>query len=186
MTEPLAAPILRPAAAKDMAAIAAIYAHHVNFGLASFEETPPDETEMTRRWRDLAAENFPYLVAEASPSESAAGSVLGYAYAGPYRLRSAYRFSVEDSIYLRPDRQGRGLGRLLLARLIAEATALGKRQMIAVIGDSANLASIRLHAALGFAPTGTFQAIGYKFGRWVDSVLMQRPLGEGAETLPDL
>ncbi len=187
MTGISSTPILRPAESGDIAAIAAIYAHHVNYGLASFEEIPPDEAEMFRRWQNLTAENFPYIVAVAPTGrgEDRPGSILGYAYAGPYRPRSAYRFSVEDSIYLRPDRQGRGLGRLLLARLITEATALGKRQMIAVIGDSANTASIRLHAALGFALTGTFQAIGYKFGRWVDSVLMQRPLGEGAETLPE-
>ena len=169
---------LRPAAEGDLAAIQRIYAHHVLTGSASFEETPPDLAETMRRWRAIAEVGLPYLVAEQ------AGEILGYAYAGPYRPRSAYRFSVEDSIYLAPEAQGQGLGKRLLARLIADCEALGKRQMIAVIGDSANLASVNLHRALGFRPTGTFQAIGFKFGRWVDSVLMQRALGPGSGSSP--
>jgi L-amino acid N-acyltransferase YncA len=168
---------IRPAAGADLTAIHRIYAQHVETGLASFEETPPDLSEMTRRWQSIVADGLPYVVASDN-----AGGIAGYAYAGPYRPRSAYRFTVEDSIYLDPLFVGRGLGRALLARLIADATARGKRQMIAVIGDSANLASIGLHRALGFDMTGTFKAVGFKFGRWVDSVLMQRALGEGEAT----
>ena len=170
---------IRPAVAADLASIQRIYSHHVLTGLASFEETPPDILELTRRWQAIAQAGLPYVVAEAPD-----GAIAGYAYAGPYRPRSAYRFTVEDSIYLDPSFQGRGLGRALLARLIADATACGKRQMIAVIGDSANLASIGVHRALGFEMTGTFKAIGLKFGRWVDTVLMQRALGDGASQTP--
>lgn len=171
---------LRPAAAEDMPAIHQIYTHHVLNGLASFEEVPPDLAEIVRRWQAIQAAGLPYAVAELAGR----AGIAGYAYAGPYRPRSAYRFTVEDSIYLAPDATGRGVGRVLLAHLIAEATALGKRQMIAVIGDSANAASIGLHRALGFQTTGTFHAIGFKFGRWVDSVLMQLALGDGAESAP--
>jgi phosphinothricin acetyltransferase len=170
---------IRPAIAADFPAIQRIYAHHVLTGLASFEETPPDLTEIARRWQAIAETGLPYVVAV-----DAAGEIAGYAYAGPYRPRSAYRFTVEDSIYLDPRAIGKGLGRALLARLIEDATACGKRQMIAVIGDSANLASIGVHMALGFEPTGTFRAVGFKFGRWVDSVLMQRSLGPGASNTP--
>jgi len=170
---------IRPAIAGDLAVIQHIYTHHVLTGLASFEETPPDLAEMTRRWQAIAEAGLPYVVAV-----DGAGTIAGYAYAGPYRPRSAYRFTVEDSIYLDPAFQGRGLGRILLSRLIADATACGKRQMIAVIGDSANAASIGVHKALGFEMTGTFKAIGLKFGRWVDTVLMQRELGEGATRTP--
>jgi L-amino acid N-acyltransferase YncA len=172
--------ILRPAVESDLGAIHAIYTHHVKTGLASFEEVPPDLVEMTRRWQAIRQAGLPYIVAE---STSVAG-IAGYAYAGPYRPRSAYRFTVEDSIYLAPEALGRGIGRALLTRLIEESTTLGMRQMIAVIGDSANLASVGLHRALGFEMTGTFRAIGFKFGRWVDSVLMQRALGEGASSTP--
>ncbi|MBI2257077.1 MAG: N-acetyltransferase [Proteobacteria bacterium] len=170
---------IRPAVVGDLAVIQRVYAHHVRTGLASFEETPPDLAEMTRRWQAIAETGLPYVVAE-----NAGGDIAGYAYAGPYRPRSAYRFTVEDSIYLDPRFQGKGLGRALLARLITDATACGKRQMIAVIGDSANLASIGVHRALGFEMTGTFKAIGLKFGRWVDTVLMQRALGEGDRATP--
>ena len=172
--------VIRPAVEADLAAIVRIYAHHVTAGLASFEETPPDLAEINRRWRAIAAAGLPYVVA-VLPGENV---LAGYAYAGPYRPRSAYRFSVEDSIYLDPRFQGHGLGRAWLTRLIVDATALGKRQMIAVIGDSANQASIGLHRALGFELTGTFHGIGFKFGRWVDSVLMQRALGPGAGSAP--
>lgn len=176
--------LLRPAAEGDIAAIQRIYAEHVLTGLASFEEVPPAADEIRRRWRAIADLGLPYIVAVAG--DALAGDVLaGYAYAGPYRPRTAYRFTVEDSIYLDPAFQGRGIGRSLLAALIAEATRLGKRQMIAVIGDSANAASIGLHRSLGFAASGVFEAVGFKFGRWVDSVLMQRALGPGAATLPD-
>ena len=171
---------IRPVEASDLDAIQRIYAHHVLHGLASFEETPPDAAELTRRWRAIADAGLPYLAA----IDSASGALVGYAYAGPYRPRSAYRFSVEDSVYVAPEAAGRGTGRALLQRLIDICTGLGKRQMIAVIGDSGNTASIRLHRACGFEMTGTFIAIGFKHGRWVDTVLMQRPLGLGDRTLP--
>lgn len=170
---------IRPAIAADFAAVQCIYAQHVLTGLASFEESPPDLFEMTRRWQIIAEAGLPYVVAVGVRNE-----ILGYAYAGPYRARSAYRFTVEDSIYLKPGFEGKGLGRALLTRLIEDATASGKRQMIAVIGDSANFASIGVHRALGFEMTGTFRAIGLKFDRWVDTVLMQRELGQGAATNP--
>ncbi len=169
---------LRPAAAGDLATLREIYAGHVLHGAASFEEVPPDLAEFERRWRSIVEIGLPYLVACEQER------LLGYAYAGPYRPRSAYRFSVEDSVYLDPTATGRGIGRQLLAALIERATAAGKRQMLAVIGDSANRASIALHASLGFTPVGTFRAVGFKFGRWVDSVLMQRALGDGDASLP--
>ena len=170
--------LVRPSADADVPAIARIYGHHVLHGLASFEEVAPAAEEMARRRADILAKGFPYLVAEE------AGQVVGYAYCSAYRPRSGYRFSVEDSIYVAPGRGGSGIGSLLLPRLVDAATALGARQMIAVIGDSANHASIRLHARFGFRHAGTLEAIGFKLGRWVDSVLMQRSLGEGASTLP--
>jgi L-amino acid N-acyltransferase YncA len=169
---------IRPATPHDLAAITRIYDHAVRHGTASFEIEPPDETEMTRRYQALRAGGHPYLVAEH------AGAVAGYAYAGPYRARPAYRWSVEDSIYVAADAQRRGIGRVLLERLIAEAEAGGFRQMIAVIGDSANAASIELHRAAGFRLVGTFDNVGFKFGRWLDSVLMQRALGKGAGANP--
>ncbi len=171
-------PIIRPATPADLPAIQAIYAHHVAQGLASFEEVPPDVEEMRRRFATLTEAGFPYLVAEAG------GQVLGYSYCGPYRPRPAYRFSVENSVYLAPEAARRGIGRRLLKTLIERATALGKRQMVAVIGDSANHASIGLHTALGFRMVGKVEGAGFKHGRWVDSVLMQRPLGPGASTPP--
>ena len=170
--------LLRPSEARDLEAITAIYRHHVLQGLASFEEVPPDLAEMTRRRKALLDEAMPYLVLEE------AGQLCGYAYVGRYRPRAAYRYTVEDSLYLAPEVRGRGLGTLLLTGLIEAATACGFRQMVAVIGDSANAASIGLHAKLGFRPAGQLQSIGFKFGRWVDSVLMQRALGAGDQTLP--
>ena len=170
--------LVRPSRDGDVAAIAAIYGHHVLHGVASFEEVPPDEAEMSRRRAALLARDFPYFVAER------AGKVVGYCYAGPYRARIGYRFSVEDSIYIDPGEVGRGIGRALLARVIERSAELGYRQMVAVIGGSETVASIRLHAALGFAHVGVLRAIGFKFGRWVDSVLMQRPLGPGDTALP--
>lgn len=164
--------LLRPATIDDVAGIQAIYGHHVATGFASFEETPPDLAEMTRRFQVLADGGFPYLVAV----EPDAGNVLGYAYAGAYRPRSAYRYTVEDSVYLAPAAIGRGIGRALLTRLIDEASARGFRQMVAVIGDSGNIGSIALHAALGFDHIGTLRNVGLKRGRWLDSVLMQRAL----------
>lgn len=164
---------LRPAVAADLPAIHDIYAHHVLHGLASFEEVPPALEEMRRRYEKVSARGLPYLVA------CDGGVVLGYGYCTPYRPRSAYRFTLEDSIYVRQGMGRKGIGRAVLAELVARCDALGYRQMIAVIGDSANAASIRLHAALGFLHAGTLRSSGYKLGRWVDSVLMQRPLGRG-------
>jgi L-amino acid N-acyltransferase YncA len=172
---------IRPVEAADLDAIQAIYAHHVLHGLASFEEVPPDTAELTRRWRAVDAAGLPYLCATGRDG----GPILGFAYAGPYRPRSAYRFAVEDSVYVAPGQAGRGVGRALLRRLIEICTDVGKRQMIAVIGDSGNAGSIALHRACGFELTGRFRSIGFKHGRWVDSVLMQRALGPGDATLPD-
>jgi phosphinothricin acetyltransferase len=171
-------PALRPATPADVAAITRIYAQAVDHGTASFELEPPSEDEMTRRMRALLDGGFPYWIAELD------GTVVGYAYAGPYRARPAYRFTVEDSIYVDPKAQGRGIGRALLDRLIADSTSRGFRLMIAVIGDSAQTPSIELHRAAGFKMVGTFENVGFKFDRWLDSVLMQRALGEGATTKP--
>lgn len=173
-----AAVALRAATDRDVPRLTAIYAHHVRTGLASFEIDPPDDAEVARRLADVAARGLPYLVAEAD------GRVVGYAYAAPYRLRPAYRYTLEDSVYVDPGCAGRGIGRRLLERLVSEAAARGYRQMIAVIGDSANRPSIALHEACGFARVGLLPAVGLKFGRWVDSVLMQRALGAGDATLP--
>lgn len=170
---------LRPAREADIPVIRAIYAEAVVNGLASFELDPPDEAEMTRRMRVILDGGFPYLVAEAE------GHILGYAYASHYRTRPAYRFSVENSIYVDGEARGRGVGRRLIERLIEECTARGHRQMLAVIGDSGNAASIGLHAAAGFARVGLLPSIGWKHGRWVDSVLMQRPLGSGDADAPE-
>lgn len=169
---------MRAAAAQDVPAIQAIYAHHVLKGLASFEEEPPSVEEMRRRFEDVVARRLPYLVAHVG------GVMTGYGYCAPYRTRSAYRYALEDSIYVRPEAQGRGVGRALLAGLIGRSEALGYRQLIAVIGDSAHAASIGLHEGQGFMRVGTLRSVGFKFGRWVDSVIMQRPLGPGDATKP--
>ena len=169
---------VRAAEPRDLARVTAIYARHVREGLASFETEAPDEREIARRYEAVRAGGFPYLVAEVE------SEVVGYAYANLYRTRPAYRFSLENSIYVDPRFMGRGVGRNLLARLIDECAAIGCRQMIAVIGDSANDASIGLHAALGFERVGTLKAVGFKHGRWVDSVLMQRRIGAGDTSLP--
>jgi L-amino acid N-acyltransferase YncA len=169
---------IRPATPADIPAITRIYAHAVRHGTASFEFEPPDEAEMTRRMHALLDGGYPYLVAEDG------GAVLGYAYAGPYRTRPAYRYTVENSIYIAPDAHRRGIGRLLLGRLIAECEARNYRLMIAVIGDSAQMPSIELHRTAGFKMVGAFEAVGYKFERWLDSVLMQRPLGKGSSAPP--
>ncbi len=169
---------IRPAVPADLAAVRAIYADAVLGGCASFEVDPPDEAEMAARHAKIVEAGFPWLVAEAD------GRILGYAYAGPYRPRPAYRHTVENSVYVDPAAKGCGIGRALLAALIEATTALGCRQMIAVIGDSANSASIGLHAALGFEPAGVLRSVGWKHGRWLDSVLMQRPLGPGDATAP--
>ncbi len=169
-------PAIRSASPADIPAIQSIYAHAVLNGTASWEYDPPDAAEMTRRMTAIVEAGFPYLVAEE------AGRVLGYAYAGPYRPRAAYRWTCEDSIYIAPEAQGRGLGRPLLTGLIDRCTAMGLRQMIAVIGDSNSLPSIKLHTTMGFTRSGVMRSAGFKFGRWLDQVLMQRALGEGDST----
>jgi phosphinothricin acetyltransferase len=169
---------IRPAAAADLPAITGIYDHAVRFGTATFELIPPDLAEMTRRFSVLIDGGFPYLVAAVN------GRIVGYAYAGAYRPRPAYRFTVENSVYLEPAIHRRGIGLQLMERLIAESLARGYRQMIAVIGDSANAGSIGVHTRCGFQMIGTHPNVGFKFGRWLDTVMMQRALGEGATTLP--
>ena len=171
MSPPVA---IRPATHADLSSITDIYTHAVLTGTASYEYEPPSLAEMTARFDALKAGGFPYVVAETG------SDVAGYAYAGPFRTRAAYRFTVEDSIYLAPEAQGRGTGKLLLKRLIDESSALGFRQMVAVIGDGGvNLASVRLHAGAGFRECGRIEASGFKFGRWCDTLLMQLPLNGG-------
>jgi L-amino acid N-acyltransferase YncA len=169
---------IRAAIAADIPAITAIYDHAVRHGTASFELEPPDAAEMARRQQTLLDGGYPYLVAEAD------GVLAGYAYAGAYRPRPAYRWSVEDSVYIAPTMHRCGIGAALLGRLIAEAEQRGFRQMIAVIGDSAQAPSIELHRALGFRLIGAVENVGFKFGRWLDTVLMQRALGVGASAAP--
>jgi L-amino acid N-acyltransferase YncA len=175
------APLLvRPSTPADLGALRDIYALAVTHGTGTFELEAPDLDEMARRRDDVLSKGLPWLVAEQD------GRVLGYAYANHFRPRPAYRFSVEDSVYLHPDAHGRGIGRVLLAELMARCQAAGARQMLAVIGDSANHGSIGLHRALAFERCGLLQAVGWKFGRWLDVVLMQRALGAGAHgTAPD-
>jgi phosphinothricin acetyltransferase len=168
----------RPATTADIAIITAIYAEQVLYGTATFEVIPPDESEMSQRMNALAAGGFPYVVAERD------GRVAGYAYAGPYRPRPGYRNTVEDSIYIADDSRGQGIGGVLLRVLIEQCAALGFRQMLAVIGDSQNMASARLHRAAGFADAGVLKSVGFKHGRWLDSVIMQRSLGSGDRSLP--
>jgi len=170
--------LIRPSSDGDVAAITAIYAHHVLHGFASFEEVPPNEDEIGRRRGDVVARGLPYLVAERD------GRVIGYCYASPFRPRVAYRFTLEDSVYIDHAEVGRGIGRRLLQALLTQSTALGYRRMIAVIGGRETLPSIRLHAALGFTHAGVLDAVGFKFGRWVDIVLMQIALDDGNTTLP--
>lgn len=169
---------IRPARDDDLPAIHAIYHHAVIHGTASFELEPPDLAEMARRRRTLLDESYPYLAAERD------GVMLGYAYAGPYRPRPAYRATVEDSIYIHPDAAGQGLGKALLSSLLGACEALGCRQMMAVIGDGhgRSSASVRLHEALGFRLVGVARDVGFKHGRWLDQVLMQRALGEGGSS----
>ena len=169
---------VRPSREDDLPAVHAIYAHHVLTGLASFEEAPPDLPEPARRRAEVLARGLPWLVAEAE------GAVAGYAYAGPYRARPAYRFTVENSVYVAPAMAGRGLGRALLTQLLALCEAAGCRQVVAIIGDSANAASVGLHRSCGFRDVGILRAVGFKHGRWVDTVLMQRALSLGDATLP--
>lgn len=169
---------IRAAQPGDIPAITAIYAHHVLTGTASFETEPPDEREMGERFDAICERGFPYLVAERD------GRVAGYAYASLYRARVAYRYTLEDSIYVDPGCLRAGVGRALLARLVADCETAGARQLIAVIGGSDNVASIRLHADQGFETVGLLRAAGWKHGRWVDSVLMQRALGAGSASAP--
>lgn len=175
---PMSPAVLRPVRDADLPVVTALYAQHVLHGSASFEIEPPDLVEMTRRRDEVLARGWPYLVAERD------GQLLGHAYANLFRPRMAYRHCVENSIYLAPAAQGRGLGRALLAELITRCEQAGARQMIAVIGGADNLASIALHRSLGFTPAGQLKASGWKFGRWLDTVLMQRRLGAGDTTMP--
>ena len=173
------APTIRPSLDTDVPAITAIYAHHVETGTASFETTAPDEAEMRRRRDVLVKSRYPYFVAELG------GEVCGYAYAGPYRTRPAYRRSVEDSVYVGSAAQRRGAGRALLHAVIRACTDQGFRQMVAIIGDSSQTASIGLHRAMGFTMVGTLRNVGYKHDRWLDTVFMQLAIGEGASTPPE-
>jgi len=170
--------LLRSALPDDAPLIQSIYAHHVLKGLATFEEEPPSSDEMRQRLLEVSARGLPYLVAEE------AGAVLGYGYCTPFRQRSAYRYALEDSVYVKDGHYRKGLGRAILAELIRCCERLNYRQLIAVIGDSAHVPSIGLHASLGFVRAGTLRSVGYKFGRWVDSAIMQRPLGTGDGTPP--
>jgi L-amino acid N-acyltransferase YncA len=174
----MSAVTIRSAGPADIATITRIYADAVLNGAASFELEPPDEAEMARRMEALLVKGFPYLVADRQ------GAVAGYAYAGPYRDRRAYDWCVEDTVYVAPAFHRQGIGRALLTRLVAQAETLGFRQMLGVVGDSANTASVAVHAAVGFRLIGTFQSIGFKHGRWLDTVLMQRALGKGDVTTP--
>ena len=169
---------VRPAKAADIPAITAIYRPAVLHGTATFEIEPPDEAEMLRRFAAITGSGYPYFVAEVD------GRIQGYAYVNAYRTRPAYRFTVEDSIYIAPDAQGKGIGRVLLQSLIEASTAKGYRLMVAVIGDSKTYGSIAVHRNAGFTFCGTIHSVGYKFGRWLDSVIMQLPLGEGDKSAP--
>jgi phosphinothricin acetyltransferase len=166
-------PTLRPARDSDIPSITAIYSHYVLNTTTTFEMDAPDESEMARRYKEVLKAGLPYLVAESD------GQVVGYAYAVPYRPRRAYRFTIEESIYLHPQHLRKGLGRLLMSALIEQCEALNYRQMLAVIGGSDNAASISLHTAMGFRHVGLLPSVGHKFGKWADSVIMQRALGPG-------
>ena len=175
----MSTPEIRPATEADLPFVTEIYEHAVRYGTATFELIPPDLAGMTRRFRALMDGGFPYFVGVLD------SRVVGYAYAGPYRPRPAYRFTVENSVYLQPaGSAGRGIGLLLMQRLIAECETRGYRQMIAVIGNSANAGSIGVHTRTGFQMIGTHPGVGFEFGRWLDTVMMQLPLGEGGNTLP--
>jgi phosphinothricin acetyltransferase len=170
--------IIRDATEADVAAIAAIYAHHVLHGTGTFEESPPEAPEVAARLARIRRAGWPWLVAQAD------GAILGYAYYTRFRDRAAYRFSAENSVYVREDVRGQGVGKALVQALLERAEAAGFRQMLAVIGDSENIGSIGLHVALGFRQVGVMKSVGLKFGRWVDVVVMQKSLGEGDTTLP--
>ena len=170
---------IRPAGAADAEALAAIYGHHVLHGFGTFEEIPPPPAEIEQRRQAIAARGLPYLVAEAE------GKVLGFAYAAPFRLRAAYRYTAEDSVYVAPEAIGKGVGRAVLQAVLDACQDMGLRQIVAVIGDSENAGSIGLHTALGFERIGVARGFGYKKGRWVDLVLMQKPLNGGDTREPD-
>jgi L-amino acid N-acyltransferase YncA len=173
-------PLIRPSTEHDLPAITRVYAHHVLHGTGTFETTPPSLEEMTARRADVLSKGLPWLVVEE------AGEVLGYAYGNWFKPRPAYRFSVEDSIYLAPEAAGQGLGRALLAELLATLERSGIRKVMAVIGDSANAGSIGVHKALGFEQVGVVPSCGWKLGRWLDIVMMQRAIGEGDRTPPEV
>jgi phosphinothricin acetyltransferase len=170
---------LRPAREDDLPAITALYAREVREGVATYEYDVPGLAQMRERWVAIRAQGYPYLVAERD------GEFAGYAYASSYRTRDGYRWTVEDTVYVHPDHVGRGVGKVLLARLIEDCAALGFRQMVAVIGDRSNAASIALHEKLGFRLVGVFEGLGRKHGRWLDTVQMQRALGQGNADAPD-
>jgi L-amino acid N-acyltransferase YncA len=172
-------PLIRPSHEQDLAAITRIYGHHVLNGTGTFETTPPSEADMTTRRADVLSKGLPWLVVEDD------GAVVGFAYGNWFKPRPAYRFSVEDSIYMAPEAAGKGLGRALLAELMAALERAGVRRVMAVIGDSANAGSIGVHKALGFEVAGTIPSCGWKFDRWLDIVLMQRSLGVGDSTAPE-
>jgi phosphinothricin acetyltransferase len=169
---------IRDASPRDIPAITAIYAPAVREGTASFELEPPDEAEMARRMSAIVGGGYPYVVAESG------GRVIGYAYASAYRTRPAYRWSVESTVYIDPQAKRGGIGRKLIQALIEQCTARGYRQMIAIIGDSGHAASIGLHRAMGFTFCGTIHSVGFKHGRWLDSVIMQKAIGRGDTTPP--
>ena len=171
--------LIRPSRDEDLPAITAIYAHHVLHGTGTFETVPPTQADMAARRADVLAKGLPYLVVEE------AGQVLGFAYCNWFKPRPAYRFSAEDSIYLHPDARRRGLGRQLLGALAQDGERAGLRKLIAVIGDSANAGSIGLHEALGFTHAGVIKSCGWKFGQWLDIVLMEKVLGSGDSTPPE-
>ena len=170
---------VRPATDADVAAIAAVYGHHVLHGTGTFEETPPSDSEVATRIAAVRALGLPYLVSEDD------GRVTGFAYASAFRPRAAYRYTAEDSVYIHPDHLGRGLGKALVGEVIGACAARGIRQLVAVIGDSANAGSIGLHRSLGFDHAGTGRGFGFKFGRWIDVVWMQKQLGPGGGTPPE-
>ena len=171
--------VIRPAVAADAPALASIYGHHVLHGVGTFEEAPPSPDDMATRLAAVQARGLPYLVAEVE------GVAAALAYASPFRLRAAYRYTVEDSVYVAPGYQGQGVGKAMLAQVIADCEALGLRQMVALIGDSGNAGSVGVHATLGFRHAGVMQAVGFKKGRWLDVVIMQRALNEGSDGAPD-
>lgn len=171
-------PLIRPSRDEDVAAVTAIYRHHVLTGTGTFEIDPPSEADMASRRADVLAKGLPYLVVENQ------GHILGFAYCNWFKPRPAYRFSAEDSIYMAPDAHGQGLGRALLSELCTQAERVGVRKLLAVIGDSANAGSIGVHASLGFRHVGVLQSCGWKFERWLDVVMLEKPLGFGDSTAP--